>query len=82
MPGGGEVQPGPNRLAQVGPAAGALFELPASGPLAADLDQVRFSASGAASGFAAKPIEQPVSVAMKFAPLQRARLCQNNGGLS
>jgi hypothetical protein len=66
-------------LPQVGPAAGALFELAASGrPLVADLDQVRFSASGAASGFAAKPIEQPVSVAMKFAPLQRARLCQNN----
>jgi hypothetical protein len=46
-----------------------LFELAASGrPLVADLDQVRFSASGGASGFAAKPIEQPVSVARKFAP--------------
>jgi hypothetical protein len=62
------VQPGLNRLARAGPAAGAAVRggrqrAPAGGrPGPGPLRRKRGT-----SGFAAKPIEQPVSVAMNFA---------------
>jgi hypothetical protein len=53
---------GPTRLRE------RLYELAANGrPPVADLDQVGFSATGAHRVSRRSPIEQPVSVAMKFA---------------